>query len=168
LSNNHSLALGRRVNNLRTIKPMYGFGDLRFGVSQAEARAYFGDPETQQYGSIKGVPDDHYETWYWASGLSAGFLGEDHVLAYFSSQKSDSELFNQRIVGMKFDFAFKLVDKHVDDDKAIEQTQDQNEAGDFVATYMESRLRLYVFGGRVASIDWWAPFADVGELSKTS
>jgi len=83
------------------IKPLVGFGDLKFGATKKEVEALFGEP--QEVETIEGDEDFmEVEVWsYWDKGHVVYFEKEyDDRCTNFETDHDDATLFGKKVFGL--------------------------------------------------------------------
>jgi len=83
------------------IKPLVGFGDLKFGATKNEVKALFGEP--QEVETIEGDEDfSEVEVWsYWDKGHAVYFEKEfDDRCTNFETDHEDALLFGKKVFGL--------------------------------------------------------------------
>lgn len=83
------------------IKPLVGFGDLKFGASKNEIKAVFGEP--QEVETIEGDEDfSEVEVWsYWDQGHTVYFENEfENRCTNFETDHEDATLFGKKIFAL--------------------------------------------------------------------
>lgn len=87
-------------NNLM-IKPLIGFGNVKFGASKEEVKAVFGEP--QEVETIEGDEDfSQVEVWsYWDQGHAVYFEDEfENRCTNFETDHEDAVLFGKKIFAL--------------------------------------------------------------------
>ncbi len=89
-----------------TIRPGIGLGDLKFGASCEEVRAYLGEPVVDE-----GEPVDWLNWDYPDIGVSVSF-GREYAfrLISISTTNEDSSLFGHRLIGLRSEDALRAVE----------------------------------------------------------
>lgn len=83
------------------IKPLVGFGDLKFGATKKEIEALFGEP--QEVETIEGDEDFmEVEVWsYWDKGHVVYFEKEyEDRCTNFETDHDDATLFGKKVFGL--------------------------------------------------------------------
>ncbi len=83
------------------IKPLVGFGDLKFGATKKEIEAFFGEP--QEVETIEGDEDFmEVEVWsYWDKGHVVYFEKEyGDRCTNFETDHDDATLFGKKVFGL--------------------------------------------------------------------
>ncbi|TVQ16262.1 MAG: hypothetical protein EA361_04450 [Bacteroidetes bacterium] len=88
-------------NNINVIKPLVGFGELKFGAEQSDVENYLGEPEEIE--DLPGEADESdAEVWnYWKDGHTVFFEKDyDGKFTSFETDNNHSTLFGEKVFEM--------------------------------------------------------------------
>jgi hypothetical protein len=134
-----------------------GIGDLLFGSSREEVRAYLGEPNEVGQHSYDGEGSDRYETWKYADlGILATFDEEDEFVLGTLSVYSDTCLLNGRpLIGKARDEVLKAISAL---NPGAMTSEDMSSEDDLELLSFDSiSLNLWLVDGVVNDIQW-SPF----------
>ena len=91
------------MNDIDTIKPGVGLGNLIFGSTRKECKNYLGKPEEISVVDLGNYRQD--VAWHhWEKGISLCFDEEDdYRLGSFKTERKTSMLFNDKLIGKRID-----------------------------------------------------------------
>jgi hypothetical protein len=113
-------------NNLE-IKPLVGFGDLKFGSTKQQVEEYFGKP--QEIEMLDNEEDDtQTETWnYWDEGHTVYFDKEEGDLCFnFETDNQEALLFGKNVFEMDMNEILELMNKNGYEDHEVDD-EDESE-----------------------------------------
>ncbi len=147
------------MNKNLEIKPMKGFGDLKFGADQATVEAYFGPPQETESLDIEGEIHE-VEVWsYWEQGHSVYFEKElNNVCTNIETDSEHATLFGKKVFEMTEDQILELMQSNGFKDFEIEE-EDEDEK---IIFFHDAHLQ-FVFEGEDMVLVSWAVAMDDDE-----
>lgn len=101
------------MDNILDIKPLKGFGDVKFGITQDEAKNVFGEPEEKETIDVEGEIHE-VEVWsYWQKGHSLYFEKDlNNVCTNFETDNEQSTLYGEKVFGLNQEEIIALMAKN--------------------------------------------------------
>ncbi len=139
------------MNGKLEIKPLVGFGPLKFGAGKDEVKRILGAPEESEILEIEGEVHD-VEVWsYWEQGHSVYFEKEhDERCTNFETDHEEALLFGEKIMGMGQEPAIALMKKHGYADHEIEE----EDPGEVVVFFHDAHMQFVFEDGLLALVSW--------------
>lgn len=133
------------------IKPMLGFGDLKFGAGQDAVKKYFGDPQETETLDVEGEIHD-VEVWsYWDQGHSVYFEKElNNVCTNFETDNEDATLFGQRI----FDLDEPQIINLMKQQGFSDFEEEEDEPGEKIVFFGDAHLQFVFEEGELVLVSW--------------
>ncbi len=110
------------------IKPLIGFGDLKFGATKKEVEEFFGSPQEVETLDMEGE-DGQVEVWsYWDQGHSVYFEKElKDICSNFETDNETATLFGkevfslskEEIVGLMKEQGYETQEEEKEDEELI-------------------------------------------------
>ncbi|MFW5757663.1 MAG: hypothetical protein ACOCYO_03180 [Bacteroidota bacterium] len=139
------------MKTTQEIKPLIGFGDLKFGARQSEAENYMGEPE-----EIEDLPGEEGESdaevWnYWEQGHTV-FFEKDHDNR-FTCVETDNDhtiLFGQKVFDLNEKQIVELMNKKGFDDIDAEDEQ----WGERRVSFNDAVMDFYFENDKLITVSW--------------
>ncbi|MFW5891883.1 MAG: hypothetical protein ACOCUQ_00630 [Bacteroidota bacterium] len=139
------------MKTTQEIKPLIGFGDLKFGAPQSEAENYMGEPE-----EIEDLPGEEGESdaevWnYWEQGHTV-FFEKDHDNR-FTCVETDNDhtiLFGQKVFDLNEKQIVELMNKKGFDDIDAEDEQ----WGERRVSFNDAVMDFYFENDKLITVSW--------------
>ncbi len=116
------------MKEILEIKPLVGFGELKFGISQDEATKVLGEPEETETMDVEG--DIHeVEVWsYWEEGHSLYFEKDlDNICTNFETDNEQATLFGEKVFELNKEEIIALMKKNEYHKFELEREDDLDE-----------------------------------------
>lgn len=139
------------MKNKLEIKPMVGFGDLKFGASKAEVEAYFGPPQESEILEVEDEIND-VEVWsYWEQGHSVYFeKQEEDRCTNFETDDDQSTLFGGQVFNLSEDKLIALMIGQGFKDYEIEEEED----GERILFFNDAHIQFVYEAGEMILVSW--------------
>jgi len=133
------------------IKPMLGFGELKFGADKAAVEKYFGPPQETESLDIEDEVND-VEVWsYWEQGHSVYFEKElNDVCTNFETDNEDATIFGKRVFDMTEDQILELMQANGFKDFELEE----EEPGERIIFFNDAHLQFVFEDDELALVSW--------------
>jgi hypothetical protein len=133
------------------IKPLTGFGPLKFGATQDEVKKYFGDP--QEVESLPGeAGESAAEAWnYWDIGHTVFFESDSgNRCTCFETDSDEVTLFGKDVFVMSEDQIVKLMN----DNGFKELDIEDEEWGERRVSFNDAVVDFYFEDDNLISVSW--------------
>jgi hypothetical protein len=137
-------------NNLE-IRPLVGFGELKFGAEQSVVENYFGEP--QEIEDLPGEDDESdAEVWnYWDEGHTVFFDNDlKNKCTCFETDNEDATLFGKEIFNMDEEEVVDLVKANGFKDLDVED----EEWGERRVSFSDAVIDFYFEDNKLVSVSW--------------
>jgi hypothetical protein len=133
------------------IKPMVGFGDLKFGATTEAVEKYFGKPQETETLDVEGEINE-IEVWsYWEMGHSVYFeKDQDNVCTNFETDNEQALLFGQKVFGLDEAGIVDLMKKQGFADFEV----DEEEPGERILFFHDAHLQFVLEEGELVLVSW--------------
>ena len=138
------------MNNLE-IKPLTGFGDLKFGSEQSEVENYLGEPEEKE--DLPGEEDESdAEVWsYWEAGHTVFFEKDlNNRCTCFETDNNNAMLFGKNIFELNEVAITELMKANGFKDL---DTEDE-EWGERRVSFTDAVMDFYFEDDKLISVSW--------------
>jgi hypothetical protein len=149
-------------NALKEIKPGYGLGNLKFGMSRAEVKLMLGEPSFIDKYSHSDTADDLTESWeYDDLALSLSFDEEEHwKLIMISVTSNFYELNGMSLIGLnENDLMLKLEAMNLGE-LNLEDCSDFGSDEQKVIEVEEKSINFWLIDSALDEIQWTPFFID--------
>jgi hypothetical protein len=133
------------------IKPLVGFGELKFGTDQSDVENYLGEPEEIE--DLPGEADESdAEVWnYWEEGHTVFFDKElDNKCSCFDTDNTEAILFGQKV----FEMNEKQIIELMQSNGYKELDTEDEEWGERRVSFTDAVTDFYFEDDRLISISW--------------
>ncbi len=133
------------------IKPMVGFGDLKFGVDQTTVEKYFGTPQETETLDVEEEIQD-VEVWsYWELGHSVYFEKElKNVCTNFETDNEEATLFGKEIFNFDEQQVVDLMKENGFSDVEVEE----EEPGEKILFFGDAHMQFVFEDEELALVSW--------------
>lgn len=133
------------------IKPMKGFGDLKFGADQKTVEKYFGPPQETETLDVEDEIHD-VEVWsYWDLGHSVYFEKEQKdVCTNFETDNPEATMFGEEIFNFDEQQLVDLMKNNGFTDMEVEE----EEAGEKILFFPEAHIQFVFEDEELALVSW--------------
>jgi hypothetical protein len=141
------------MKNTLEIKPLVGFGDIKFGASKQEVENYFGKP--QEVEMLESEEDSgETETWnYWDEGHTVYFEKlEGDVCFNFETDNEEATLFGKKVFELDMNEIIELMNGHDFQDHEI----DDEEEGERILSFYDAMIDFVFDENGLGLISWSA------------
>jgi hypothetical protein len=139
------------MNNNLEIKPLIGFGDLKFGEQQSIVENYFGEP--QEIEDLPGEADESdAEVWnYWDDGHTVFFDNDlKNKCTCFETDNDEATLFGKTVFDMGEKEVVELMKANGYKDLDIED----EEWGERRVSFSDAVVDFYFEDDKLVSVSW--------------
>ncbi len=150
------------MKELKEIKPLKGFGDIKFGVSQDEVLKLLGEPSEKETIDVEGEIHE-VEVWsYWDDGHSLYFEKDlNNVCTNFETDNEGVTLFGEKVFAMNQDQIIALMKTNDFSDFEIE---DDPELDELIVFFHEAHMQFVFENGRLELVSWAVAMNDKEEI----
>ncbi|MFN2395632.1 MAG: hypothetical protein ABR597_08085 [Bacteroidales bacterium] len=139
------------MSNKLEIRPLVGFGELKFGADQSEVENYLGEP--QEIEDLPGEADESdAEVWnYWDDGHTVFFEKDmENKCTCFETDNDDAILFGKNV----FDLDEKQIIELMETNDYREIDTEDEEWGERRVSYSDAVMDFYFEDGKLISVSW--------------
>ncbi len=134
------------------IKPLKGFGDLKFGATQKEVEQVLGPPQETETIDVEGEIHEVIVWNYWEKGHAVYFEKElNDVCTNFETDNDQAVLFGKKVFSLKEDTITELMKKHGYTDVEVEVDDDFEER---ILYFHEAHLQFVFEDDNLALVSW--------------
>lgn len=133
------------------IKPLIGFGDLKFGTTQSDVENFLGEPEEIE--DLPGeVDESDAEVWnYWDDGHTVFFEKDlGGRCTCFETDNDTSTLFGKHV----FDMTEAQLTEHMKANGYDEVDAEDEEWGERRVSFTDAVMDFYFESDRLISVSW--------------
>lgn len=141
------------MNSNIEIKPLVGFGDIKFGASKQEVEDYFGKP--QEVEMLENEDDSSKtETWnYWDEGHTVYFEKEEGDVCFnFETDNEEATLFGKKVFEMDINEVLALMNENGYEDSEI----DDEEEGERILSFYDAMIDFVFDENGLGLVSWSA------------
>ena len=136
------------MNDILTILPNKGVGDLKLGSSKQEVIAYFGNADETTINTCNGV-----EVLRWKKGIECVFLQEmNWRLNSISLAHSDAVLADQKVIGQSQDEIITSLADDFGKPELSDQSEKVDEETFWMADYDQVGMSLWFENGSLSAV----------------
>lgn len=148
---NHHQKLEIMKNKLE-IKPLTGFGDIKFGATQAEVEAILGPPQETESIDVEGEIHEVMVWSYWEKGHAVYFEKEQNdVCTNFETDNEEALLFGERVFHLDEKAIIELMQKNAFGEFEIE---DDEELDERILFFNDAHLQFVFEDEKLALVSW--------------
>lgn len=139
------------MSNKLEIRPLVGFGDLKFGADQAEVENYLGEP--QEIEDLPGEADESdAEVWnYWDDGHTVFFEKDmDNKCTCIETDNDQAILFGKKV----FDLNENQIIELMETNGFREIDSEDEEWGERRVSYSDAVMDFYFEDDKLISVSW--------------
>ena len=139
------------MSNKLEIRPLVGFGDLKFGADQAEVENYLGEP--QEIEDLPGEADESdAEVWnYWDEGHTVFFEKDmDNKCTCIETDNDQAILFGKKV----FDLNENQIIELMETNGFREIDSEDEEWGERRVSYSDAVMDFYFEDDKLISVSW--------------
>ena len=138
------------------IKPMVGFGKLKFGDDKVTVEKYFGPPQETETLDVEDEINN-VDVWsYWELGHSVYFEEEQkNVCTNFETENEEASLFGEKIFNFDEQQLIELMKKNGFSEAEVEE----EEPGEKILFFADAHMQ-FVFEDEELSLVSWAVAVD--------
>ncbi len=150
------------IKELKEIKPGYGLGHIKFGMTRDDVKSLLGKPDEIDAHSYTDDKKELTETWYYHEfELSMTFDEEDDMRLVIISVDSKFYQFNTKIyVGLDKDSLFKKLDELGINDYLIEDCSTIESPDHHLIEIDSLSMNFWIDNGVLDEIQWSPEFID--------
>ena len=139
------------MSNKLEIRPLVGFGELKFGADQSDVENYLGEP--QEIEDLPGEADESdAEVWnYWDQGHTVFFEKDmENKCTCFETDNDEAILFGKNI----FDLNEKQIIELMETNGYREIDTEDEEWGERRISYSDAVMDFYFEDDQLISVSW--------------
>ena len=139
------------MSNKLEIRPLLGFGELKFGADQSDVENYLGEP--QEIEDLPGEADESdAEVWnYWDEGHTVFFEKDmENNCTCFETDNEEAILFGKNI----FDLNEKQIIELMETNGYREIDTEDEEWGERRVSYSDAVMDFYFEDDNLISVSW--------------
>ena len=139
------------MSNKLEIRPLVGFGELKFGADQSDVENYLGEP--QEIEDLPGeVDESDAEVWnYWNEGHTVFFEKDmENKCTCFETDNEEAILFGKNI----FDLNEKQIIELMETNGYREIDTEDEEWGERRVSYSDAVMDFYFEDDNLISVSW--------------
>ena len=139
------------MSNKLEIRPLVGFGELKFGADQSDVENYLGEP--QEIEDLPGEADESdAEVWnYWDEGHTVFFEKDmENKCTCFETDNEEAILFGKNI----FDLNEKQIIELMETNGYREIDTEDEEWGERRISYSDAVMDFYFEENQLISVSW--------------
>ncbi len=140
------------MKNIMDIKPLYGFGSLKFGATQKDVEAVLGPPQETETIDVEGEIHE-VEVWsYYELGHAVYFEKElNNVVTNFETDNAEASMFGQKVFELDQDGIIELMKKNGFEDHEVE---DDPELDERIVFFNDAHMQFVFDNGRLGLVSW--------------
>ncbi len=139
------------MSNILEIKPLIGFGELKFGAEQSAVEHYFGEP--QEIEDLPGEADESdAEVWnYWDDGHTVFFDNDlKNKCTCFETDNDEALLYGKNV----FDLSEKQIIELMKANGFKELDVEDEEWGERRVSFSDAVIDFYFEDDQLVSVSW--------------
>ena len=140
------------MKNVLDIKPLHGFGSLKFGATQKDVEAVLGPPQETETIDVEGEIHE-VEVWsYYELGHAVYFEKElNNVVTNFETDNAEASMFGQQVFELDQDGVIELMKKNGFEDHEVE---DDAELDERIVFFNDAHMQFVFDNGRLGLVSW--------------
>lgn len=134
------------------IKPMIGFGELKFGATQDDVEKVIGAPEDTETIDVEGEIHEVVVWSYWEKGHAVYFEKElNGVCTNFETDNENALLFGEQVFKLNQDAIISLMKKNGFDEYETEDDEDLDER---IIFFNDAHMQFVFENDALALVSW--------------
>ncbi len=140
------------MKHIMEIKPLHGFGSLKFGATQKDVEAVLGPPQETETIDVEGEIHE-VEVWsYYELGHAVYFEKElNDVVTNFETDNAGATMFGQKVFELDQNGIIDLMKKNGFDDHEVE---DDPELDERIIFFNDAHMQFVFDNGRLGLVSW--------------
>jgi len=140
------------MKKITEIKPLKGFGSLKFGATQQEVEKILGKPQETEVIDMEGDIQE-VEVWsYWEDGHAVYFeKALDNVCTNFETDHPDATLFGQKVFELDKDGIIKLMEDQAFTSHEVEEDKDLDE---LILFFHDAHMQFVFENDQLVLVSW--------------
>lgn len=140
------------MKNIMDIKPLYGFGSLKFGATQKDVEEVLGSPQETETIDVEGEIHE-VEVWsYYELGHAVYFEKElNNVVTNFETDNAEATMFGQEVFELDQNGIIDLMKKNGFEDHEVE---DDPELDERIVFFNDAHMQFVFDNGRLGLVSW--------------
>ncbi|MFP4467621.1 MAG: hypothetical protein ACLFN2_01525 [Bacteroidales bacterium] len=140
------------MKHIMEIKPLHGFGSLKFGATQKDVEAVLGPPQETETIDVEGEIHE-VEVWsYYELGHAVYFEKElNNVVTNFETDNAEATMFGQKVFEMDQNGIIDLMKKNGFEDHEVE---DDPELDERIVFFNDAHMQFVFDNGRLGLVSW--------------
>lgn len=137
---------------MKEIKPLVGFGSLKFGSTQKEVEKAFGPPQETE--TIDVEEDIHeVEVWsYWEEGHAVYFEKElDNVCTNFETDNPDATLFGQKVFELNKEDIISIMKENGYEEHEVDKDEELDE---LILFFFDAHMQFVFEKDNLVLVSW--------------
>ncbi len=138
--------------NMKEIKPLVGFGQLKFGSTQKEVEKLLGPPQETE--TIDVEEDIHeVEVWsYWEEGHAVYFEKElDNVCINIETDNPDATLFGQKVFELDKEGVISIMKENGYEDHEVDKDEELEE---LILFFFDAHMQFVFEKDKLVLVSW--------------
>ncbi len=134
------------------IKPLHGFGSLKFGATQKDVEAVLGPPQETETIDVEGEIHE-VEVWsYYELGHAVYFEKElNNVVTNFETDNAEAGMFGQKVFQLDQEGIIDLMKQNGFEDHEVEEDPELDER---IVFFNDAHMQSVFDDGRLALVSW--------------
>ncbi len=134
------------------IKPLHGFGSLKFGATQKDVEAVLGPPQETETIDVEGEIHE-VEVWsYYELGHAVYFEKElNNVVTNFETDNAEAGMFGQKVFQLDQEGIIDLMKQNGFEDHEVEEDPELDER---IVFFNDAHMQFVFDDGRLALVSW--------------
>lgn len=140
------------MKHIMEIKPLHGFGSLKFGATQKDVEALLGPPQETETIDVEGEIHE-VEVWsYYELGHAVYFEKElNDVVTNFETDNAEATMFGQKVFELDQNGIIDLMKKNGFEDHEVE---DDPELDERIVFFNDAHMQFVFDNGRLGLVSW--------------
>lgn len=140
------------MKDIMDIKPLYGFGSLKFGATQKDVEEVLGSPQETETIDVEGEIHE-VEVWsYYELGHAVYFEKElNNVVTNFETDNAEATMFSQKVFELDQNGIIDLMKKNGFEDHEVE---DDPELDERIVFFNDAHMQFVFDNGRLGLVSW--------------
>ncbi len=140
------------MESILDIKPLHGFGSLKFGATQKDVEAVLGPPQETETIDVEGEIHE-VEVWsYYELGHAVYFEKElNNVVTNFETDNAEAGMFGQKVFQLDQEGIIDLMKQNGFEDHEVEEDPELDER---IVFFNDAHMQFVFDDGRLALVSW--------------
>ncbi len=150
------------MKEILEIKPLEGFGELKFGASQDDIQGLLGEPAEKETIDVEGEIHE-VEVWsYWDKGYSFYFEKDlDNRCTNFETDNEEVTLFGNKVFEIEQQ---AIIDLMQDNGYEVFEIEDDPDMDEVIVFFDEAHMQFVFEGEELILVSWAVAMNDKNEV----